>query len=95
MSRRRRSRSRVDANTLEDHAPGPLFLPLPGNTASLAQRRVAVEERPPLESLQQPSVAFGKNDETPSEGKMHPPTAHATRSEKQAAEGFAFHDPLL
>jgi glucosyl-3-phosphoglycerate synthase len=33
---------------LDDHAPGPLFLPLPGR---LDARRVAVEERPPLDSL--------------------------------------------
>lgn len=33
---------------LDEHAPGPLFLPLPGRFES---RRVAVEERPPLNSL--------------------------------------------
>ena len=33
---------------LDDRAPGPLFLPLPGR---LEARRVAVEERPPLDSL--------------------------------------------
>jgi len=33
---------------LEERAPGPLFLPLPGRFES---RRVAVEERPPLRSL--------------------------------------------
>ena len=33
---------------LDERAPGPLFLPLPGRFES---RRVAVEERPPLDSL--------------------------------------------
>ena len=33
---------------LDDRAPGPLFLPLPGR---FELRRVAVEERPPLDSL--------------------------------------------
>jgi glucosyl-3-phosphoglycerate synthase len=33
---------------LDERAPGPLFLPLPGR---FELRRVAVEERPPLDSL--------------------------------------------
>ncbi len=33
---------------LDERAPGPLFLPIPGR---LELRRVAVEERPPLDSL--------------------------------------------
>ena len=44
--------SRLGDDGLEEHAPGPLFLPLPGHPAGLAQRHVAVEERPPLRSLQ-------------------------------------------
>ncbi len=35
---------------LDERAPGPLFLPLPGR---FELRRVAVEERPPLDNLQQ------------------------------------------
>lgn len=42
--------SRIGADALEEHAPGPLFLPLLSSPTSLGQRRVAVEERPPLES---------------------------------------------
>ncbi len=38
---------------LDERAPGPLFLPLSGR---FELRRVAVEERPPLDSLQQPAV---------------------------------------
>ena len=43
--------SRVSEDGLQDHAPGPLFLPLPGHATVLGQQRVAVEERPPLSSL--------------------------------------------
>ncbi len=48
---------------LDERAPGPLFLPLPGR---FELRRVAVEERPPLDS-RQPSDISGQpahNDET-------------------------------
>jgi glucosyl-3-phosphoglycerate synthase len=48
---------------LDECAPGPLFLPLPGR---FELRRVAVEERPPLDS-HQPSAISGQhahNDET-------------------------------
>lgn len=33
---------------LDESAPGTLFLPRPGNSAGFTQRRVALEERPPL-----------------------------------------------
>ncbi|QIN78991.1 glycosyltransferase [Rubrobacter marinus] len=46
--------SRTGEDDLGEHAPGPLFLPLPGHPTSLGQRRVAVEERPPLASLGPP-----------------------------------------
>jgi glucosyl-3-phosphoglycerate synthase len=48
---------------LDERAPGPLFLPLPGR---FELRRVAVEERPPLDSVQ-PSTISGQHahkDET-------------------------------
>ena len=43
---------------LDERAPGPLFLPLPGR---FELRRVAVEERPPLDSIQ-PLVISGQHD---------------------------------
>ena len=49
--------SRIDADGLENHAPGPLFLPLAGHPTGLRQRRVAVEERPPLGSLQPSAIS--------------------------------------
>ncbi|CAA9492718.1 MAG: hypothetical protein AVDCRST_MAG25-3453 [uncultured Rubrobacteraceae bacterium] len=49
--------ARIDAGGLEDRAPGPLFLPLPGSPTRLGQRRVAVEERPPLRSLRPSDLA--------------------------------------
>ena len=42
---------------LDERAPGPLFLPLPGR---FELRRVAVEERPPLDSVQ-PSAISGEH----------------------------------
>ena len=39
---------------LDEHAPGPLFLPLPGR---FELRRVAVEERPPLGSIQPSAIS--------------------------------------
>jgi hypothetical protein len=48
---------------LDERAPGPLVLPLPGR---FELRRVAVEERPPLDSVQ-PSAISGRHahqDET-------------------------------
>jgi hypothetical protein len=42
---------------LDEHAPGPLFLPLPGR---FELRRVSVEERPPLASVQ-PSAISGQH----------------------------------
>jgi glucosyl-3-phosphoglycerate synthase len=42
---------------LDERAPGPLFLPLPGR---FELRRVAVEERPPLDSIQ-PSAVSGQH----------------------------------
>jgi hypothetical protein len=41
---------------LDESAPGPLFLPRPGNPAGFTQRRVALEERPPLRSLSAASL---------------------------------------
>ena len=71
--------SRMDGDTLENHTPGPLFLPLPdGSPASLGQRRVAIEERPPLRSLRH--TALSTNENTPPEGEIRPPTARAARS---------------
>ena len=43
--------SRVREDGLDEHAPGPLFLPLPSHPTGLGQRRVPVEERPPVATL--------------------------------------------
>lgn len=43
--------SRTGESGLEEQAPGPLFLPLAGEHVGLGQRRVALEERPPLENI--------------------------------------------
>ena len=53
--------ARTNANGLEEQAPGPLFLPLPNHPTVLGQRRVAVEERPPLRSLR-PSALSGQQE---------------------------------
>jgi hypothetical protein len=47
------ARTHGDEN-LDKHAPGPLFLPLPGRFES---RRVAIEERPSLDSIQPSAVS--------------------------------------
>lgn len=44
--------SRMSEDGLREHAPGPLFLPLPGRPTGLGQQRIPIEERPPLKSLQ-------------------------------------------
>lgn len=50
--------SRISEDGLQEHAPGPLFVPLPGRPTSLGQQRVAVEERPPLESHQRSALGI-------------------------------------
>ena len=47
---------------LDERAPGPLFLPLPGR---FELRRVAVEERPPLDSVQPPAVSRQPSHQNP------------------------------
>ena len=70
--------SRIDNDGLEEYAPGPLFFPLSHHPTGLGQRRVAVEERPPLASLRPSDLST--NDSAPPGSVSCHPTARAARS---------------